>query len=59
MKKEVSSLLTRLYGIFTINIAGFSSVHLILMENLFQHMPGMLKQYDLKGSLINRKQKVA
>ena len=36
MKKNPSSLLARIYGVFTVKIQGLSPVHLMLMEHTMQ-----------------------
>ena len=55
-KKNELSLLSKIFGIFTVVIESMSDIHLILMENILDSnkhgFPNKL--YDLKGSLINR-----
>ncbi|CAK79510.1 unnamed protein product (macronuclear) [Paramecium tetraurelia] len=52
------TFLAKFYGMFSISIEGFSQIHLLLMENIFQQIPDQRVVYDLKGSLVNRKQSV-
>ncbi|CAD8074653.1 unnamed protein product [Paramecium primaurelia] len=52
------TFLAKFYGLYSISIEGFSQIHLLLMENIFQKIPKERVVYDLKGSLVNRKQNV-
>ncbi|CAD8075582.1 unnamed protein product [Paramecium sonneborni] len=52
------TFLAKFYGLYSISIEGFSQIHLLLMENVFQQIPKERIVYDLKGSLVNRKQNV-
>ncbi|CAD8160899.1 unnamed protein product [Paramecium octaurelia] len=52
------TFLAKFYGLYSISIEGFSQIHLLLMENIFEKIPKERIVYDLKGSLVNRKQNV-
>ncbi|CAD8087932.1 unnamed protein product [Paramecium sonneborni] len=52
------TFLAKYYGLYTISIEGFSSIHLLLMENIFLSLPKERIVYDLKGSLVNRKSNI-
>ncbi|CAD8065085.1 unnamed protein product [Paramecium primaurelia] len=52
------TFLAKFYGLYSISIEGFSQIHLLLMENIFEKIPKERVVYDLKGSLVNRKQHV-
>jgi hypothetical protein len=54
-----SSLLARIFGVFTINSSHYNQVHVMLMENTAQlQQPERLTYiFDLKGSLVDRKTK--
>lgn len=54
-----SSLLARIFGVFTINSSHYNQVHVMLMENTAQLLrPDRLTYiFDLKGSLVDRKTK--
>jgi len=52
------SLLTRIYGLYTIKSEYFSNLDVILMENCARGIPrheDPMYVFDLKGSVINRK----
>ena len=50
-----NSLITKIYGIYSIVIASASSISIILMQNLFFCSPVHIqKMFDLKGSSIQR-----
>lgn len=56
IKSNPKSLISRIYGIYSIDLAGISSVHLVLLENTLEYFPkNNVKLYDLKGSLKNRR----
>ena len=51
------SLLARIYGIYSIEITGFDTVHMLIMSNGIQfdiNMERKLSTYDLKGSMEGR-----
>ena len=48
------SLLTKIYGIYEVQIEKNSPICLVAMENLFFGMGSNLKVYDLKGSVSSR-----
>ena len=58
IKDHNSTLMTKIYGIYTVVIKNASSVNVILMQNLFgctsRHIQRM---FDLKGSSVQRKTK--
>ena len=58
IKNHQSSLITKIYGIYTLVIKNASSVNIILMQNLFGCSPiHIQKMFDLKGSSVQRKTK--
>lgn len=55
------SLIARIYGVFTLKTNIFSSVHILIMQNLTYGSAQNLKQrliFDLKGSQLGRKIKL-
>ena len=53
-----TTLITKIYGIFTVVIKNASSVNVILMQNLFGCSPKNIhRMFDLKGSTVQRKTK--
>ena len=53
-----TTLITKIYGIFTLVIKNASSVNVILMQNLFGCSPKNIhRMFDLKGSTVQRKTK--
>lgn len=55
-----NSLLSRMYGVFSIEIAGISKIYFIMMENTFQSLQNnsiSYNIYDLKGSTVKRQVK--
>ena len=53
-----NTLITKIYGIFTVVIKNASSVNVILMQNLFGCSPiHIQRMFDLKGSSVQRKTK--
>ena len=58
IEKHESSLITKIYGIYTVVIKNASSVNIILMQNLFGCSPiHIQRMFDLKGSTSQRKTK--
>jgi hypothetical protein len=58
MMNNKESLITRIYGVYIVNVKGLAPIILIMMENSFeriQELGGCDRVYDLKGSLYNRK----
>ncbi|KAM3143994.1 hypothetical protein pb186bvf_003758 [Paramecium bursaria] len=57
--QQNSSLIAKIYGIFTIETQQLSTKYFIIMENLFQYVweSDILNIYDIKGSSINRSMK--
>lgn len=58
--KYPKSLLSRAYGLFSVEIAGISKISFIMMENTFEAFENnriFYKKYDLKGSTIKREVK--
>ena len=47
-----NSLLCKIYGVFTIKIPWVAPIYLLMLENL--QTSGVIKYYDLKGSMVNR-----
>ena len=58
-KNNPDSLLSKIFGVFTVKTRATSSVHLMLMENVLQikNPEGLRYIFDLKGSLVDRKVK--
>lgn len=50
-----SSLLARIYGVFTIESKVFTDMDVILMQNTTRECSKNVLSFDLKGSKINRK----
>ena len=52
-------MLARIYGLYTIQSGFFANLDVILMENIAKNLDKSHKIYsfDLKGSVINRKDK--
>ena len=58
IEKHESTLITKIYGIYTVVIKNASSVNIILMQNLFGCSPiHIQRMFDLKGSTFQRKTK--
>ena len=58
IKQHETSLITKIYGLYTLVIKNTSSVHIILMQNLFGCSPiHIQRMFDLKGSKVQRKTK--
>ena len=53
------SLITKIFGVFTVKTDATNSVYLMLMENTLQlkSKDGLKYIFDLKGSLVDRKTK--
>jgi len=51
-----SSLLARIYGVYTVKMKDYDEVHLILMGNClkFEKKYDITRIYDLKGSKVKR-----
>ena len=54
-----NSLLSKIFGVFTVKMQGVGAVHIMLMENVLRLKdPESLNYiFDLKGSLVDRKVK--
>lgn len=52
-----SSLLARIYGVYTIRLEEQSPVQVLVMGNTIQYPDKVLGVFDLKGSLVDRKAK--
>lgn len=55
--KNPSSLISRFYGVFEIQMEGLDPIKLILMQNTIQKYADenkIVKVYDLKGSMVHR-----
>lgn len=59
MQQNQNSLLAKIFGVFTINTELIKEVHVMLMENTaqFENSKKLLSIFDLKGSLVDRKEK--
>ena len=58
IKNHKTTLITKIYGIYTLVIKNASSVNIILMQNLFGCSPiHIQRMFDLKGSKVQRKTK--
>lgn len=55
-KKNPSSLLSRIYGVYTVEMQDYQKVHLILMGNTlrFDNNQDISRIYDMKGSTFSR-----
>ena len=58
-KDNPGSLLSKIFGVFTVKTGATNEVHLMLMENTLQlkNSDGLKYIFDLKGSLVDRKVK--
>ena len=56
LKKNPTSLLSRIYGVYTVEMQDYQKVHLILMGNTlrFDNKNEITRIYDLKGSHYSR-----
>jgi len=56
LKKNPKSLLSRIYGVYTVEMQDYQKVHLMLMGNTlrFDNKNDITRVYDLKGSLFSR-----
>jgi len=55
IKSHSNTLITKIYGIYTVVIKNASSVNVILMQNLFGCSPiHIQRMFDLKGSFVQR-----
>jgi len=56
LKKNPYSLLSRIYGVYTVEMQDYEKVHLILMGNTlrFENKNDVSRIYDLKGSTFSR-----
>ena len=56
LKQNPSSILSRIYGVYTVEMADYQKVHLILMGNTLRFDNGndVSRIYDLKGSTFSR-----
>ena len=58
IKTNETTLITKIYGVYTLVIKNASSVNIILMQNLFGCSPiHIQRMFDLKGSTVQRKTK--
>ena len=58
IKENKTTLITKIYGVYTLVIKNASSVNIILMQNLFGCSPIHIQRlFDLKGSTVQRKTK--
>lgn len=58
-RKNPDSLLSKIFGVFTVKSCSTTEVHLMLMENTLQikDPEGLKYIFDLKGSMVDRKVK--
>ena len=56
LKNNPNSLLSRIYGVYTVEIKDYQKVHLMLMGNTlrFDNKNDISRIYDLKGSTFSR-----
>lgn len=56
MKTHPESLLSRIYGVYTVEMQDYQKVHLMLMGNTlrFDKSEDLTRIYDLKGSTYSR-----
>lgn len=56
LKKNPKSLISRIYGVYTVEMRDYEKVHLILMGNTlrFDNKNDITRVYDLKGSTFSR-----
>ena len=56
LKNNPQSILSRIYGVYTVEMKDYQKVHLILMGNTlrFDKKDDITRIYDLKGSLFSR-----
>ena len=56
LKNNKNSLISRIYGVYTVEMQDYEKVHLILMGNTlrFDNKNDINRIYDLKGSLFSR-----
>lgn len=61
LKKNPTSLLARIYGIYTIKIAGCCKVNIMLMAHTMQiaRPENVQRVFDLKGSTVDRNVRVS
>ena len=60
MHEYPNSLLSKFYGLFSVEIAGISKIYFLMMENTFEQFEKMnisYQKYDLKGSTKSREVK--
>ena len=53
-KRNPCSLIAKIFGVFTVQIAGLVPVKVLLMENTLQVQDSLDKLFDLKGSWVAR-----
>ena len=56
LKKNPTSLISHIYGVYSVEMEGYKKVNLILMGNTlrFDNKNDISRIYDLKGSLFSR-----
>ena len=61
LKKHPTSLLARIYGVYTVKIDGLCPVHLMLMAHTMQVVKpeNVYRVFDLKGSTVDRNVRVS
>jgi len=56
MEQEPDSFIAKMFGMFSVKIDKFESLHVMIMQNTMPHIDGAEMHYvfDMKGSSINR-----
>ena len=60
LKENPDSIISRMYGVYTIRMEKIATVHLMLMSNTlkFRNGDAIERIFDLKGSTISREVKI-
>ena len=60
LKENPDSIISRLYGVYTIRMEKIATVHLMLMSNTlkFRNADAIERIFDLKGSTVSREVKI-
>ena len=59
-KENPDSIISRMYGVYTIRMEKIATVHLMLMSNtlVFRNADAIERIFDLKGSTVSREVKI-
>ena len=59
LSRNPDSLLSRIYGVYTVKMESYGEVHMIVMGNVIRwdNVKDVTRVYDLKGSSFSRKVK--